>query len=72
MSQNESKDVEPETCMNTSKLNGLMFLASLLESELSGLMFLATGAFHDKSVQIFQILHPHLSELYENWSIGYF
>ena len=42
MSQNESKDVESETCMNTSKLNRLMFLASLLESELSGLMFLAT------------------------------
>ena len=42
MSQNESKDVESETCVNMFELNRLMFFASLLESELSGLMFLAT------------------------------
>ena len=33
-------------------------------------MSVTAGAFHDKSVQIFQILHPHLSELYEKWSMG--
>ena len=33
-------------------------------------MFLLGGAFHDKSCNTFPILHPHLSDFDENWSLG--